>query len=186
MFTLFRITILVLSLLSILAGCSPPPRIHSDFVPSGSLRVAQVMMIAQREDILKSDAYKSIIAAGVADSDLVDGSVAMARIYCCGGMSKELSSEFANRRMLYVPKDIKVGLGDFVEVKVGRPPKNDDKGSLNTVTRVVAKYQDKPETCWWDPRDDRLWLRVTYCDWMEKEGWHKQGGVNPAWFKSAP
>jgi hypothetical protein len=187
MFTLLRITTLVLSLLPVLAGCSKPLRIQSDFVPPGSLRVAQVTMFAQREDILKSEAlYKSIIAAGVADSDLVDGSVVVARIYCCGGISKELSSEVSNSLVLYVPKEIKVGLGDFVEVKVGRPPKNGDKGSLNTVTRVVAKYKEKPETCWWDPKDDRLWLRVIYCDWMGKEGWHKQGGVNPAWFKPVP
>jgi len=187
MYTPFRVTAFIFSLLPFLPACATPPlRIQSDFVPTGSLRVAQVIMIAQREDILKSEAYKNIIAAGVADSDLVDGSLAMARVYCCGGMTKELSSEYANRRMLYVPKDLRVGLGDFVEVKVGRPPENGDSGRLNTVTRVVAKYGDKPETCWWDPRDDKLWLRVPYCEWMPKEGWVKQGGTNPAWFKPAP
>lgn len=180
-------TALALLALLLVSACSAPPlRIQSDDVPAGSLRVAQVVAIGKREDILQSEAYKAIIAAGVADSDLEDGSVVMARIYCCGGMSKELSSERINARMLYVQKGIKVGLGDFVEVKVGRPPEQGDGGRLNTVTRVVGKYGDKPESCWWEPRDDRLWLRFPYCEWMPKEGWVKQGGISPAWFKPAP
>jgi len=173
----------VLPLIFVAACSSPPLRIQSDLVPAGSLRVAQVVLIAQRNDILKAEAYKGIIAAGVSDSDLVDGSIVMARIYCCGGVTKEASSEYADRRMLYVPAGLKVGLGDFVEVRVGRPPQHGDGGRLNTVTRVVAKEGDQPETCWWDPRDDRLWLRTTYCEWMQKDGWVKQGGLSPAWFK---
>jgi hypothetical protein len=187
MSTPLRITTLAFALVLCLpASATPPRRIQSDAVPAGSLRVAQVTAIANREDILKMEAYKDIVGAGVADSDLVDGSVVMARIYCCGGITKELSSEFVNRRMLYVPKDIKVGSGDFVEVRVGRPPERGDGGRLNTVTRVVAKYGDKPESCWWEPRDEKLWLRTPYCEWMSKEGWVKQGGVNPAWFKPSP
>lgn len=88
-------------------------------------------------------------------------------------------------RVLHVPRPLKLELGDFVEFKVGRPPENDDGGRLNTVTRVVAKQGDKLESCWWDPRNDRLWQRVVYCDWMSKEGWVKQGGVSPAWYKPA-
>ena len=183
----FRGTALVLLILLFLPACSTPPaRIQSDVVPAGSLRVAQVMAIAQREDILNTDVYRNILAVGVADADIVDGSVVMARIYCCGGMTKELSSEYVDRRMLYVPKEVKVGLGDFVEIMVGRPPEHGDSGRLNTITRVVAKHGDKPETCWWDPKDDRLWLRVPYCEWMPIERWVKQGGLSPAWFKPAP
>jgi hypothetical protein len=187
MSTPLRITTLVFLLVLFVAACSTPPlRIHSDEVPAGSLRVAQVVAIAQREDILKLEAYKGIIAAGVADSDLTDGSVVMARIYCCGGPTKETSAEYANRRMLYVPKELRVGLGDFVEIRVGRPPEHGDGGRLNTVTRVVAKDGDQPERCWWDPKNDKLWLRFPYCDWMPKEGWVKQGGISPAWFKPSP
>jgi hypothetical protein len=183
----FRTILLVFSLILFVPACSTQPlRIQSDVVPAGSLRVAQVVLIAKREDVLKVEAYKGILAAGVADSDLVDGSVVMARIYCCGGITQEMSAEHSNRRMLYVPKDLKVELADFVEVKVGRPPGNGDGGSLNTVTRVVAKQGDKPESCWWDPRDDKLWLRVPYCEWMSKEGWVKQGGISPAWYRPAP
>ncbi len=184
MSTPFRIIILVITLLTFLPACSTPPlRIQSDVVPVGSLRVAQVAGIASREDILKADIYKSIIAVGIPDADLVDGSVVITRIYCCGGMTQELSSEYLNRTMLYVPKGLKVSLGDFVEVKVGRPPEHGDNGRINTVTRVVAKYGEKQESCWWDPRNDKLWLRVPYCEWMPKEGWIKQDGINPAWFK---
>ena len=188
MFTAFRIIALVLLLLPFVSACSTPPlRIQSDVVSAGSLRVAQVVFIASREQILKVEAYTSIIAAGIADSDLTDGSVVMARVYCCGGIGKELSSEFVTRLMLYVPKGLQLGLGDFVEVKVGRPPEHGDSGRLNTVTRVVAKYEDnKTSSCWWDPRDDRLWLRIVYCEWMSNEGWIKQGGISPGWFKPAP
>lgn len=182
-----RTASLALLLLFLVTACSAPLlRIQSDDVPAGSLRVAQITAVAKREDILKLEAYTDIIAAGVADSDLEDGSVAMARIYCCGGVTKEFSSEYVSRRMLYVPKGIGAAVGDFVEVKVGGPPEHGDGGRLNTVTRVVAKYGEKPESCWWEPRDERLWLRFPYCEWMPKEGWVKQGGINPAWFKPAP
>ena len=181
-----RAAVLPLFLGLFFAACSTPPlRIQSDDVPSGSLRVAQVMAIAKRQEILGSDTYREIIAAGIADADINDGSVVIARIYCCGGITKELSSERLSARILYVPQGKKVESGDFVEVKVGRPPEHGDGGRLNTVTRVVAKYGDKPEVCWWEPRDPRLWLRYPYCEWMPREGWVKQEGISPAWFKPA-
>jgi hypothetical protein len=124
--------------------------------------------------------YKTILAAGIADSDLTDGSMVQVRIYCCGG-----PAEYRNSLFLYVPKPLKLEREDFVEFKVGRSPEKNDGGRLNTVTRVVAKQGDKPESCWWDPRNDKLWQRVAYCDWMSKEGWVKQGGVSPAWYKPA-
>ena len=184
----YRFVALALLLLAFLPACSTPfRRIQSDVVPAGSLRVAQVIDVGKRADILKNEElYKDIMAAGIPDSDVVDGSVVAVRIYCCGGPSKELSAEYAEMRVLYVPKDIRATLGDFVEVKVGRSPVSGDGGRLNTVTRVVAKQGDKPEICWWDPKDPRLWLRVPYCEWMPKEGWIKQGGKSPAWYKPAP
>lgn len=182
-----RTTALAFSLLTLVVACTTAPlRIQFDNVPAGSFRVAQVIAIAQREDILKLEAYKGIIATGVADSDLVDGSVVMARIYCCGGLTNETSAEYVHSRMLYVPKGLEVGLGDFVEVKVGRPPERGDAGLLNTVTRVVARPGEQPEVCWWDPRDDSLWHRIPYCEWMPREGWVKQGGLSPAWYRPEP
>ena len=176
----------------ICSACSTPLRIQSDIVPVGSLRVAEVVSIGTREDILKAEAYKAIITAGVADSELVDGSIVMARVFCCGGLSESLSEERIHALMLLVPKGLKVMKGDLVEVKVGRPPEKGDGGILNTVTRVVQGYEERvqkskeySDTCWWDPKDNRLWLRVLYCNWMPKDGWIKQGGTYPAWYLPA-
>lgn len=182
-----------LCLLLLVSACGTTPTgqtqaIHSDFVPAGSLRVAQVFFVATRAEFVSGGdptAYNAVRASGISDDDLVDGTIVAARIYCCGGPTRESSSEYANRRVLYVPKHLKLESGDFVEFKVGRPSVNDDGGRPNTVIRVVAKQGDRPESCWWDPRNDRLWLRVVYCDWMSKEGWVKQGGINPAWHKPA-
>jgi hypothetical protein len=171
-------------------ACATPLRIQHDVVPMGSLHSAEVTDVATRNEILKAEAYKAIIAAGVADSELVDGSIVMARVYCCGGITEHFSVENIDRIMAYVPRGLKVMRGDFIEVKVGRPPENGDSGLLNTVTRVIQGYEerirksnDPSETCWWDPKNDRLWLRVVYCNWMPKDGWIKQGGSYPAWYK---
>jgi hypothetical protein len=157
-------------------------RIQSDFVPAGSLRLGQIMTVGTRKDVVESpDLYKILISEGIPDADIGDGSVAVARIYCCGGLTQASSSEVTNARGLYVPKPLHVEPGDIVETRVGRPPANGDHGLLNTVTRIVGKHAD--DTCWWDPRDERLWLRVLYCKWMPEQGWVKQGGLNPAWYK---
>jgi hypothetical protein len=182
----YRFMSLTLLVLILISACSTPLRIQYDVIPAGSLRVAQVTAIAKREEIVSlAEVYKSIFEAGIDDSDVVDGSVVMARIYCCGGMSSALSAEYVERLMLYVPKGLSAGLGDFVEVKVGRSPEHGDSGLLNTVIRVVAKQGDNPESCWWDPKNPKLLLRVPYCEWMPKEGWIKQGGISPAWYKPA-
>jgi len=170
----------------LLTSCSTPMRIQSDSVPPGSRRLAQVAAIANRDEIVQvKELYEVIRASGVNDQDIVDGSVVMARIYCCGGLTENSSSEKVNALMLYVPKELKVVLGDIVEVRAGRPPEKGDVGLLNVVTRLVQKYEASDGSCWWDPKDDRLWLRILYCEWMPKEGWVKQGGLYPAWFKPA-
>jgi hypothetical protein len=174
-----------ISLVFVLAACSTPSlRIQSDFVPAKSLRLAQVTAIGTRDVIIQAKpTYDAVISAGIPDSEIVDGSVALARIYCCGGVTRELSSEELNARMVYIPRGLNVAPGDIVEVKVGNPPENGRPGSLNIVTRVVQKYGSDDANCWWDPKNDRLWLRVLYCSWMPSEGWVKQGGIDPAWFK---
>lgn len=167
-------------------GCSNNLQIHTDFVPPDSLRLAQVMVLGKRADIVQAKPlFDAILAAGIPDGEIVDGSVVMARIFCCGGITDNMSSEKVNSVILFVPKDVKVGLGDIVEVRVGRPPKDGDAGKLHTVIRVVQQYGGNEKSCWWDPKDNRLWLRVLYCDWMPDEGWIKQGGTNPAWYKPA-
>lgn len=161
-------------------------RIQSDVVPAGSLRVAQVVRLGTRAEIIASgETYKSLLTAGIADTDLGDGSLALVRIYCCGGVTPELSVEYSERRVMHVPQGITTAVGDYVEYRVGRSPQQGDGGRLNTVIRVVAREGDAGETCWWDPKNEALWLRVVYCEWMTKEGWVKQGGVSPAWYKPA-
>lgn len=176
--------------LLLVVGCatSSISRVHSDHFPPESLRVAQVVAVSTRAQIDKmkgSQLYEDILAAGTADSELVDGSLVAVRIYCCGGTTKESSAEYANTLFLIVPKGMTLEGGEFVEYKVGRARLKNDGGRLNTVTRVVARQGDNPESCWWDPRDDRLWLRVAYCAWMPGEGWVKQGGITPGWYKPA-
>jgi len=172
------------TLILLLSSCATPMRIQSNSVPPGSLRLAQVTASANRDEIVQlKELYEVIRASGVNDQDIVDGSVVLARIYCCGGLTENTSSENVNALMLYVPKELKVALGDIVEVRAGRPPERGDAGLLNVVTRLVQKYEASDRSCWWDPKDDRLWLRILYCEWMPKEGWVKQGGLSPAWFK---
>jgi len=159
-------------------------RIQSDVVPVGSLRLAQVMSVGRRSDVVESpDLYRILEASGIDDSDIVDGSIIVARIYCCGGLTEKSSSEVHEARGIYVPRNLHVDVGDIVEMRVGRPPQNGDRGLLNSVTRVVMKRGQDDSSCWWDPRDDRLWLRILYCSWMPEQGWTKQGGIHPAWFK---
>jgi hypothetical protein len=120
--------------------------------------------------------YRNLLAAGVKDSEIKDGSVAIGRAYCCGG---EADKAFAF--LFYVPEEMRVQRGDVVEVKSGPITKSGEIGTpVNTATRVVDK-----STCRWDP-PDRQYLRVLRCDWMEKEGWtqHKGGVVDAnVWLK---
>jgi hypothetical protein len=177
---------LIFLTLFVVTGCSNNLRIHSDFVPAGSLRLAQVMVLGKRTEIEQAKPiFDAILAAGIQDAEIVDGSVVMARIFCCGGLTDNLSSEKVNSVILFVPKEVTVAQGDIVEVRVGRPPKNGDGGKVHLVTRVVQRYEGNEQGCWWDPKDNRLWLRVLYCEWMPNEGWIKQGGTNPAWYKPA-
>jgi len=164
----------------LMTGCSSSLAIHSDFVvPDDSLRLAQVMEIEPRALVVQTEkVYEAIRASGVRDSDITDGSIIVARIFCCGGMAEK-----TNAIIVYVPTGINVALGDIVEVRIGHSPEKRDLSSLNTITRVVQTKEINEGNCWWDPKNDRLLLRVLYCDWMPKEGWIKQGGISPAWYR---
>jgi hypothetical protein len=162
-------------------------RIYMDSVPPGSLRLAQVTALGKREEILQmKPVYDALVSSGIADADIVDASVVLARIYCCGGITKSFSAEEANAIMMYVKKDVAVGLGDVVEVEVGHEPRDGGAGEVNRVTRVIESYDtfiSDRARCWWDPKNENLWLRLLYCDWMPNEGWVKQGGLSPTWYK---
>jgi hypothetical protein len=51
---------------------------------AGSLRVAQVVNTATRQEIIGlKDQLQHLLASGLTDSDLKDGSLASGRVYCC-------------------------------------------------------------------------------------------------------
>ena len=152
-------------------------RIDTDYVPAGSLRLAEVVQLSTRAEVIDSKPiYEAILSSGIRDSDVRDGSVVFARIYCCGG-----PNERHTVRILFVPQAISVERGDIVEVRTGRPPAPSAVGQLNTVTKI---WQKGPSgACRWIPPDPNLWARVLYCDWMPANGWIEQTGVLNAWYK---
>ncbi len=115
------------------------------------------------------------------DADIRDGSVAVSRIYCCGGPAEKSTAPAA-----YVPAGISVERGDMVEVRVGHPSKKGGPPELNTVMRIRHKADEKNGSCGWDPPNERWWMRVLYADWMPQEGWVHKGGTSKAWFKPPP
>jgi hypothetical protein len=185
---LFLSMFMVLFSSLLMSGCSSTLKIHSDFIPAGSLRLAQVVAIGKRADIVTQfkETYDAMIASGIKDSDIVDGSVVVARIYCCGGITAKSSTERVNDLWLYVPQGLDVALGDIVEVRSGRSPKDGDAGVSNTVTRIAEKHGTADSKCWWDPKNDRLWARILYCSWMPDEGWVKYEGFYQTWYKPVP
>ena len=167
-------------LLILLNGCATTSRLHDADVPDGSLRVGQVMGLSPHSGIIQASWYPDVLAAGIKDSDLEDNTIAAARIFCCGGPEVDMA------KILYIPKEIKAEIGDFVEFRVGHQPQNGDGGRLNTVTRVVAKHNEPQQSCSWIPKNDKLWMRTPYCGWMQQEGWIKQDDRPWAWYKPAP
>jgi len=39
--------------------------------------------------------------------------------------------------------------------------------------------------CRRDPDDDRMLMRIIYCDWMPAEAWQLERGIDKTWFKPA-
>ena len=169
-------------------ACTLPPNMpltsktspwHAQAVPDGSLRVAEVMHVASREELLKSGWHREVLnKAGIGDEQLQDGSAVWGRVQCCGGPNEQQTAIYA-----FVPSGITVGEGDIVEVWSGQMVTEDDPLGPwpNTVTRVVSKATNGP--CRWTPDDPKLWGRVLYCDWMSAEAWSKQSGIADYWIK---
>lgn len=169
--------------LSALSSCATGSRLHpSPVTPedAGALRLVQVVAIATRQEIFElGEHYRHLLAGGVADSDLVDGSVIQGRIYCCGGPNESVTAPW-----VFVPRTLQVGEGDIVEIRMGRSPSGSDPGRVNTAARVLQKASETGP-CRWIPENPKLWMRYLYCPWMEQEGWQKRGGLHPAWWKPA-
>lgn len=172
------------ALACLLAACATPLPIQSDAVPPGSLRLAQVTAMVKPAEIARQQELQDAVrAAGIGDRDLVDGRIVMARVHRSGGPAANGRPEQETVRMLYVPKGVEIALGDIVEVRTGRPPEKGEAGRLNLVTRLVQRYATVDAHCWWDGKGSPPARQLLYCDWMAGEGWLRQEGADPAWFK---
>jgi hypothetical protein len=176
-----RLKLCVLAFVPImLVGCVDR-RIQDDYVPAGSLRLAQIGKYFTRADVLgEPEARNLLLACGVKEQEISDHSLALVRVYCCGGAIENTSA-----RVIYVPPTIYAGIGDIVEVRVGSPPHGDDPGTLHTATRVCQKAGVSGPIRW-DPPNERLWMRVLYADWMPAQGWVRHGGIHRMWYKPPP
>jgi hypothetical protein len=149
---------------------------------AGTLRLAQVMQTATREEILKLTTQREhLLASGLQDSDFKDGSLAMGRVYCCHPSTDEGTAIW-----FYVPPDKPVNPGDIVEVRMGREATKKDGGKVNTLVGIRQKKDAAESHCSWDPPKNFLWRRVLYCDWMPTEGWTLVKGSHNTWLKRAP
>jgi hypothetical protein len=149
---------------------------------AGALRLAQVIQIATREEILKLTVHRQhLLDSGLKDADFQDGSLAMGRVYCC-----HPSTDEGTAMWFYVPPDAPVQLGDIVVIRIGRESTKKDPGKVNTLVEVRQKKDARESHCSWDPPKDFLWRRVLYCDWMPAEGWTLKKGAYNTWLKRAP
>lgn len=179
------VSLLPLIPLLLSTGCAKQPlRIHADFLPAGSLRLAQVKAFGHGDEVSAlPGTHKALLDAGIAEADLRGGGgLVIARVYCCGGPPEDGAAIMA-----YAPPGVTPTAGDVVEVRVGRPPRNkDDPGQVHVVTRVRHTAAEENRAWRWDPPLKTLWMRTIYADWMPSEGWMKQqkfGG--DAWYKPA-
>ena len=146
---------------------------------AGALRLAQVIETATREEILKLTTQRQhLLDSGLKDSDFLDGSLAMGRVYCC-----HPSTDEGTAMWFYVPPDAPAKPGDIVVIRMGRESTKKDPGTVNKLIEVRQKKDARDSHCSWDPPDDKLWRRVLYCDWMPAEGWTLKTGAHKTWLK---
>ena len=147
---------------------------------TGGLRLVQVMQLATREEILKlGEQLEHLHASGIKDSDFRDGSVAVARIYCCNRFTEEGTAIW-----FYAPPDLQVLVGDLVVVRMGRKATKKDGGTVNLAVEVRERKDTPNSQCSWDPPDETKWRRLLYCKWMPAEGWTlKKSFLHETWFK---
>jgi hypothetical protein len=149
---------------------------------AGTLRLAQIVNLATREEILKLGVHRQhLLASGLTDSDLKDGSVAAGQINCCHPSTDEGTSLW-----FYVPPDMQLEVGDIVEVRMGRESTKTDPGAVNTAVKVREKKDAPDSECSWDPPNNMMWSRILYCKWMPAEGWTLKNGLYKTWLKRAP
>ena len=168
--------------LSLLASaCATVPMIQADVdAPPGALRVAKVSDIATRLEIVgNQEFYKLALSAGIADKDMVDGSVIQTQLHCCDG------PDVTTYGAAWVPSGIRVHRGDIVEIRVALAPEAPGLERLNVVTQIRQPYDAQPSRCDWIPPEPGLWRRTIFCDWMPSEGWVevRSWGLPILWMK---
>jgi hypothetical protein len=137
--------------------------------------------LATREQILKLGIHlQDLLASGLKDSDLKDGSLAMGRVYCC-----HPSTEEGTALWFYVPPDVSLKVGDIVTIRMGHKSTKTDPGAVNVAVGVREQQGTPDSKCSWDPPNNLLWRRVLYCTWMPAEGWTKTKGAWDTWLKHA-
>lgn len=166
------------------AGCAGVPFIESDVddPPPGALRVGMVTDIGTRLELVQNqDFYKILLGAGIADKDIVDGSVIRTQLHCCDG------PDVTTYGMAWVPSGIQVKRGDIVEIQVASDPEAASLKRFNVVTQIRQPADAKPSRCNWIPPQNGLWRRTIFCDWMPSEGWVEvRSWGNPyLWMKPA-
>jgi len=180
---------LVLSLLVLLVGTVPafakdgaPSRLFPYYdEDTGVLILGQVMHVGSRAEIVSSGPhYQFLLSTGIPDSDISDGRLVVLQLYCCGGRISEDQSIWA-----YVAPGLQVETNDFVEIRMGRVPRKQDPGTVNTVIAVRQRANDSSATCRWEPDNPSLWMRVIHCDGMEQQGWSQRGTLRKLWFLPA-
>jgi hypothetical protein len=173
--------LLYILIASYLIGCATPSRFHATHAPPGSYVLAQIRAFATRQEILSiPTVVETIELSGTDRSRIHDGMMGEGRVFCCGGPNESDTSIW-----FYVPEGFNAAVGDVVEVKTGSGMVKGEpiQAGPNTVSRVVSLLSQVGEECRWVPENPALWARVLYCDWMEQEGWHQQGGLYNFWVK---
>ncbi len=169
--------LLVAALISpLLLSCTSYLFIQPVDVPDDSLRLVQVVSLATRDEILanRTEIYEPLLASGIADSDIVDGSLGAGITFCCGEHYGK-----ATRNFFFIPESMQIGIGDIVEIKSGRLRTRESPGLVNRATQIRQKADDTAGSCRWDPPEQDL-NKVLYCDWMPGDGWTRADGV---WIK---
>jgi hypothetical protein len=165
--------------LLMLCSCATPSKLYPPIADDhGVSRLGEVMVVATKQEILSLGVhYQNLLASGISEADLRDGSMVEARVYCCGGNIEQSSAPW-----VYVPPGVEVAVGDIIEIKMGQSPGNQSTGRVNTVIRVRQRGMSSGQ-CRWVPDNPALWMRVLYCDWMKEEGWVEREGLYNAWLK---
>ena len=174
---------LCICMVCVFAGASTSRLYPPSEGETGGLRLVQVIGLYSRDEILKGgEQLEHLRASGLKDSDFKDGSVAMARIYCC-----HRSTDEGTAIWFYVPPDLQAQMGDLVVVRMGRKAIKKDPGTVNVAVEIREK-QDAPNSqCSWDPPDTSKWRRILYCSWMPAEGWTlRKSFLHETWLKPAP